>query len=60
MDTSSAKLVYIANDTKAFKIHANVDKDANKNLGSSHKYSKQTNCLTGQGNVIQDNIIISY
>ena len=30
-----------------------------KNLQSSQKYSKQTNCLTGQGNVIQDNIIVT-
>ena len=27
MDTSSAKLIYITNDAKAFKIHANVDED---------------------------------
>ena len=43
-----------------FRIYANIDKDTNKKLGSSHKYSKQTNCLTGQGNVIQDNIIVAY
>ena len=35
-------------------------KGTEKKLGSSYKYSKQTNCLTGQGNVIQDNILITY
>ena len=48
MGTSSTEMIYIGNDTKAFKIHANVDNDANKKIWSSHKYSKQTTCLNGQ------------
>ena len=48
MGTSSTKMIYIGNDTKDFKIHANVDNDANKKIWSSHKYSKQTTSLNGQ------------
>ena len=34
-----------------------ISKGGLKKLGFLHKYSKQTNCLTRQRNVIQDNIV---
>ena len=41
-----------------YQLH--ISNSGLKQLVTSHKKSKQTNCLTVQGNVIQDNIIVTY